>query len=87
MAPTAAEWMNVKKQVKLKIEESGIMQYASALQKKAIALVLDSIDPKDIFALSDIKNLGEALLSGTSWTGTLDLSDAESVTRFLTYVK
>jgi len=76
------QWGLVKAQIKRSVEKMAAVTSASPVEQKAVSLILDSNDPKNIFALADLK-LGKALLSDTTWAGTLDFDDAESVTRFI----
>lgn len=86
MDMSPSQWVSVKSQVHRTMKTSNLMQFASPLEKQVIDAILASPDPKDVFALADIPGLGEALLSGTTWTGFLDPEVQESVTRFLTYM-
>ena len=53
--------------------------------RAAIEKLVQSHDPKAIWAISDSK-YGKDLLLGSDWTGTLNLKDPQSMTRFNDYV-
>lgn len=76
------QWGLVKSQIKRTAAKMEMVAASSPVEQKAVNLILESTDPKSIFALADLK-LGKSLLSDTSWIGTLEFDDAESVTRFI----
>lgn len=83
--PSAKQWEAMKSDIASK---AGVLEDAdkmTELHSKFVQAVLNSNDPGSIFSLAD-STLGPDLLSGLSWFGSLDLKDAESVIRFLTYI-
>lgn len=82
-SPTSDQWEKLKKSMASSPSKMSVLENASPLERKAFQLLMESSDPKSVFTLSDLPNLGEVMLEGTEWLGSLDLSDPESVTRFL----
>lgn len=80
------QWGLVKAQIARSKSKMALLEASSGLEQKAAYAILDSADPKDVFALSDLPNLGEPLLDSTTWVGDLDFLDPESVVRFLSSV-
>jgi hypothetical protein len=85
-APTMQGWENVKEQITRILAKSGIKDMLTDDELLLLDAILESDDPKDIFALADMPHLGEVLLSGSTYQGFLDMQDPESVARFLTYL-
>jgi hypothetical protein len=85
-APTVQGWENVKEQITRILAKSGIKDMLTDDELLLLDGILESDDPKDIFALADMPHLGEVLLSGSTYQGFLDMRDPESVARFLTYL-
>jgi hypothetical protein len=48
----------------------------------AVNQLLGSKDPRALWVLSDMKGVGEKLLTGTQWNAVLSLSDADAMDRF-----
>lgn len=80
-APDKESWKALKQDISTKVESLQL----TALQAKALDLILKSDDPSFIFLLSDLK-IGKSILSGLVWQGSLDLSSQEAVIRFLSYI-
>lgn len=76
------QWGLVKSQIKKSTSKMDFLANATLLEQKAIGLILESSDPKSIFALADTK-LGKTLLAETTWVGTLDFEDGEAISRFI----
>lgn len=83
--PSQEEWNALRASVQEMADQYSLMVILPADQAKMLKAVLSSTDPGAIFSLADC-SFGEFLLKGKSWNGTLNLKDAESVTRFLTYL-
>lgn len=81
----AGQWAALKKQVGKNLAATNIADMMSELDNKVLNAILASDDPKMVFALADIPNLGKALLSGTQWVGYLQLDDPEAMKRFLSF--
>jgi hypothetical protein len=58
----------------------------ASTEKDALLKLVQSKDPKAIWAIADSKR-GKELLLSTDWFGKLDLKDKESMDRFRAYVK
>jgi hypothetical protein len=79
-------WGALKTQIAKTLRTSAVSSMITADEQLVLDHILASDDPKDAFLLADLPNVGEALLAGTHYLGYLDLSDPESVARFLAYM-
>lgn len=86
-APSPSQWAALKAQIKALSGKGALAKLMSPSDIKALDAILASDDPKMVFALADIPQLGKAVLAGTTWTGSLDFADEESMKRFFTYLK
>jgi hypothetical protein len=79
-------WDALKTQVKRTLRQSAVSSMISEDEQLVLDQILQSEDPKDVFLLADLPDVGEALLAGSHYMGYLDLDDPESVARFLAYI-
>lgn len=86
LATSEDAWVGLKTQIERVLAKTDMDAMLSANERTVLDAILQSDDPKDIFLLSDLPNVGEALLAGTHWMGSLDLHDPESIARFLAYI-
>lgn len=80
-APGEGDWNMLRREIYGKIDDYS----PPAPEYDAYSKILDSRDPKSIWALSD-SPLGKNLLIGRYWNGKLDLRDRDSMARFDAYV-
>ena len=73
----------------LKSNFSNLKSYKKSFKKENFEnfknFLQSSSNPKDIFVISDIPELGEKLLKGLVWKGELNFKDNDSTERFLGY--
>jgi hypothetical protein len=86
LAPDIDAWDNVKAQISRIAKKENLLEAMSETQAKVFKAILDSDDPKNIFALADMPVFGKKLLAGTTYTTYLDFDDPESLTRFLAFI-
>lgn len=91
--PSAAGWHVLRKSLLKKVGKNELLGGMSLETVIATNALLASADPTSIFALSDLVELtynklplGQALLAGTSWKGSLDLNSQDAMSRFLAYM-
>jgi hypothetical protein len=82
--PSPEEWQTLKNKAYSALSNAGLIDTQSEAVQKVLAGIKTSTDPSDIFALADLP-VGQAALFGLGWSPAFDLTDAESVARFLTY--
>jgi hypothetical protein len=85
-APSESGWEHLKEVISRRLKKTNIQSMFSAEEKDYFDALMASDDPKDIFALADMPDIASALLEDTTWQGFLDLTDPESMARFLTYL-
>jgi hypothetical protein len=84
-SPSAAGWKNLKASIMADPDKLSVINSTTGPMNTALSAIFKSDDPRDVFALADLK-LGKKLLTGTSWEGVLELAHPESMVRFLSTV-
>lgn len=84
--PSVDDWTTLKKEITGGALAQNFIKTLSGANLQVFKAIMESTDPKSIFALADVPELGKKLLLGSSWSGKLQLSDPEQMTRFMAYL-
>ena len=79
--PDRAEWNELRGDIK-RYNLPKLDHTTSMIARK----ILDNPNPKAIWVLADMRGTGKRLLAGSSWKGSLDITDTQAMRRFRRYV-